>query len=153
MFTNGSIPNGQGKTLPKNKGDLEGAKNGVFNNLIRAAYEVRCTSPIMVRPDLDDDGNVLFDMDGGDDVDGEDVDGDPPRLIVEYPPQSCPIVTPPRLVTNQPPSYFMSTEYMILANESICGTFNVEFESMTEQIKEHADSLVWVLRRRLGKHI
>ena len=107
-FQTGSIAKDDPKKIPSKKGKLEGAKDGEENNLIRAAYAICCTPPIMDRPDTDEDGNVMMEVDKDgdgydvemvvvgdvhDDVDVVDVvddDEDPPRLIVE-----CPTVTPP----------------------------------------------------------
>ena len=78
----------------KNKGSVDGPME---NNLVRAAYTVRCLPVIMMRPDTDEDGNVIME-DDDDDVVDDDVDvnnEDPPRLIVECPPQ-CPPQCPPR---------------------------------------------------------
>ena len=148
--------------LPTNKGNLNGAKAGEFNNLIRAAFDGRCKSPIMPRPKTDDEGNVVIDDDSdekdvihGSNEDGETNEGCPPRLIVMSPHHQVAIVTPLRQpLTEYPPSYFLSSErYLQLANCSIHGVIRMETDSVREKDKQHADKLVRVLRRRLLKHI
>ena len=154
--------------MPTNKGKLAGAKAGEFNNLIRAAFEVRCISPIMPRPKIDDDGFVVIEdvdeeeevivggnVDGNDEEEGDANNGDPPRLIVESPHRQNATITPPRrLLSGHLPSYFLSSEpYLQLANTSIHGVIQKETNTVREDIKDHADKMMKVLRRRLSKHI
>ena len=139
MFKVDYIPKGEKNLLPTNKGKVEGAKAGIFNNLIRSAFKVCYITPIMPRPKIDGDGFLVVEdleedediIEGGEDANGEEGDlndGDPLRLIVECPPQPIATVTPPRgLPSKHPPSIFLSSEpYLQLANQSIHGVIQKE---------------------------
>ena len=157
-FKTGSIAKDDPTRIPDKKRKLEDAKDGEENNLIRAAYAICCTSLIMDRPNTNEDGNVLMEVDEDDDcydvemvvvgdVINDEEEGldneDPPQLIVDYPPT----VTPPNpLVLHQRSIYFLSSPiYLQLANALIHGTFNIEIESITENDKQYADKLLTAL--------
>ena len=74
-FKTKSIAKDDATKIPTKKSKLDGAKNGEENNLIRTAYVIRCTLPIMSRPNTDEDGNILMKTDNDDDYDVEMVGG------------------------------------------------------------------------------
>ena len=161
MFDTASIPSSESKKIPSNKGKVEEAINGT-PNLILAAFASRSDAKLLPRPETNEDGEVMMNMEDDDEVEEDGIVGgeygvcarlvQPPRLIVECP---CPTVTPPRhTLTKQPPSSFLSSvQYLQMANLNIRGTFRVEIDSVTREMKDHADKLGKALRRRLLKHI
>ena len=153
LFKDASIPSGQASSIPSNKGNLEGAKQGEENNLIRVAFETRNEAMKMTRPSTDEEGNVIIMngvvVDDGDEVDVEENE-DPPRLIVEYP-----TVTPPRVLpTEQLPSHYLQSEaYLKLALKSLKGTFRIESYRTEDDDLKFANKLGRTIHRRLIKHI
>lgn len=108
LFDTGTIPNGQGSKILKNKGNVAEAESGV-KNIMCVAYNCRGLPIKLVRPATINDGKVILeeDNDNGSSIE-EDDDGsaieideetdeenNPPRSIGECSP-SIPIVTPPR---------------------------------------------------------
>ena len=97
----GAIPSGQESQIPKNKGNLEEARNGKLNNLMHTYFKCRNQPTIHPCPQTDDDGNAMMNGDDVDDVvvgdvgiNVEEVDGkdnvDLPQLIDGYPPTATP---------------------------------------------------------------
>ena len=106
LFDTGTIPNGQGSKVPKNKGNVSEEESGV-KNLIWGAHNCRGLPIKLACPATKDDGEVILEKDDDDgsaikedDIEGIEInedayeDNNPPRLIVECPP--IPTVKPPR---------------------------------------------------------
>ena len=169
-FNTSIIPKGQASLLKKKKGTVESAEAGE-DNLIRLAYDTRMKDVLMIRPDVDEDGNVVFDDEvideevADDDVENDDVVVDLveggevgsylPRLIVEL---NTNIITPPHIrsdvTSTNPPSYFLdSMEYLLIAKTNIRGTFNAEILPIPEEKKVFVNKLGRMIHRRLAKHI
>ena len=164
-----TIPKEDRSKMPTKKGKFEDAKVGEENNLIRLAFESRMLPIKLNRPETDDDGNVVLDVNNDDDVMVElndDCDEDvndivdlveedevtPPRLIVDC----IPVVTPPHSTSNcshQPSAFLNNPEYLKLAKDNILGTYNIELLTTTESKRQLADKIGRLLHRRLAKHI
>jgi hypothetical protein len=164
LYDTAIIPKGKSNALPSNKGKVADAKNGE-PNCIRIAYDNRVELIKLACPAVNDDSEVVLaeaiDEDKDDDVevvdDGGgmvevDVDGCPPRLIVD-----CDtIVTPPHPPVDQSqlPSHFLSdTIYIALIRDNIRGTHNTKAEIIDEEMMKNADKLAKVVRSRLSRHI
>ena len=163
LFTTGTIPNGQGSRIPKNKGSVDEAATGV-KNLLWTAHDMRCHPIILPRPETNEAGEVLLDNndgdgegmvvdeddDGGMEKDGEEDEGsNPPRLIVDSP-HLIATVTPPRPKDKTeclPSHYLTNTAYLTLAQRNIRGTFRIEITPFAEDRKTFVDKLGHILHR------
>ena len=123
LFETANIPTGQASKILKNKGKLEEAEAGV-HNLLLVEFSSRELPVILSKSKIDDDGNIIFEDDGGDgeygdcvcciavvdddhegivDDDNEVRDEDPPRLIIDS--FITTAVTPPwSTILHHPPS-------------------------------------------------
>ena len=79
IFNTGTIPNGQGSKIPKNKGNVAEAESGV-KNLIRIAYNCRLLQIKLVCPATNDDGEVILEED---DNDGSAIEEDDDGSAIE----------------------------------------------------------------------
>ena len=151
LFTTGTIVGKEQRSMmPTKKGKVADAKDGEVNNLMRVGYEKRMDPILIIPPDVDDDGNVVLVDVVMDDVDDDDVgveevvvaendDECPHRLIVELSTTTpVPIVTPPRsrLISNHPPSFYINSDYLALAQANIRGTYNIAYSSPNKENRQ-----------------